>query len=131
MAWFWFSSWIWENVSDVEPHLKTLESGLKERKFVGGESLGFVELAANVIVWLFVAQEVLGLLTEEKFPTVHEWYQRFADDAVFKECAPPRELFIAYYKALFGASTASKWRVGLCMSLSWWERNLSSHLCIS
>ena len=72
--------------------------------------MGFVELAANVIVWLFVAQEVLGLeiLTEEKFPTVHEWYQRFADDAVFKECAPPRERLIAYYKALFGASTASK-----------------------
>ena len=99
-----------EAIEETRPHLKTLESGLKERKFVGGESLGFVELAANVIVWLFVAQEVLGLeiLTEEKFPTVHEWYQRFADDAVFKECAPPRERLIAYYKALFGASTASK-----------------------
>ncbi|KAJ9698549.1 hypothetical protein PVL29_007562 [Vitis rotundifolia] len=99
-----------EAIEETRQHLKTLESGLKERKFVGGESLGFVELAANVIVWLFAAQEVLGLeiLTEEKFPTLHEWSQRFVDDAVFKECAPPRERLIAYYKVLYGASTASK-----------------------
>ncbi|KAL6340954.1 hypothetical protein AAG906_032065 [Vitis piasezkii] len=98
-------------IEEIQEQLKTLESELKEKKFFGGESLGFVDIAANIIVFLLVAQEALGLmeiLTEEKFPVLHEWYQRLVDDAVFKECVPPRERHLGFFKARFGSSTASK-----------------------
>ena len=97
-------------IEEIQEQLKTLESELKEKKFFGGESLGFVDIAANTIVWLVVAQEAFGveILTEEKFPAVHELYQRLADEAVFKECMPPKEQLIPYLKVRLGASTASK-----------------------
>ena len=97
-------------IEEIQEQLKTLESELKEKKFFGGESLGFVDIAANTIVWLVVAQEALGMeiLTEEKFPVLHEWYERLVDDAVFKECVPPRERHLGFFKARFGSSTASK-----------------------
>ncbi|KAJ9698547.1 hypothetical protein PVL29_007561 [Vitis rotundifolia] len=98
-----------EVIEEIQEHLKTLESELKEKKFSGGESLGFVDIAANIIFWLLVVQETLGLdiLTEDKFPGLHEWYQRLADDAVFKECVP-RERLLGAFKVRFGALTASK-----------------------
>ncbi|XP_034687210.1 glutathione S-transferase U7-like isoform X2 [Vitis riparia] len=48
-------------IEEIQEHLKTLESELKEKKFFGGESLGFVDIAANIIFWLLVVQETLGL----------------------------------------------------------------------
>ena len=97
-------------IEEIQKQLKTLESELKEKKFFGGESLGFVDIAANTIVWLVVAQEALGMeiLTEEKFPVLHGWYQRLVDDAVFKECMPPREQHLSFVKVRFGSSTPSK-----------------------
>ena len=96
-------------IEEIQEHLKTLESELKEKKFFGGESLGFVDIAANIIFWLLVVQETLGLdiLTEDKFPGLHEWYHRLLDDAVFKECVSMERL-LASFKVRFGALTASK-----------------------
>ncbi|KAL6341163.1 hypothetical protein AAG906_032279 [Vitis piasezkii] len=89
-----------EAIEEAQQHLKTLESELKEKKIFGRESLGFVDIAAHLLVWLVVAQEAFGveILTEEKFPAVHELYRRLADEAVFKECMPPKEQLIAYLK---------------------------------
>ncbi|RVW66180.1 hypothetical protein VitviT2T_008238 [Vitis vinifera] len=99
-----------EAIEEAQQHLKTLESELKEKKIFGRESLGFVDIAAHLLFWLVVAQEAFGveILTEEKFPAVHELYQRLADEAVFKECMPPKEQLIAYLKVRLGAWTASK-----------------------
>ena len=98
-----------EAIEEAQQHLKTLESELKEKKIFGRESLGFVDIAAHLLVWLVVAQEALGVeILTEKFPAVHELYQRLADEAVFKECMPPKEQLIAYLKVRLGAWTASK-----------------------
>ena len=60
-------------IEEIQEQLKTLESELKETKFFGGESLGFVDIAANILVWLLVAQEALGFVgtftNKTKLPT--------------------------------------------------------------
>ncbi|KAJ9681873.1 hypothetical protein PVL29_017983 [Vitis rotundifolia] len=99
-----------EAIGETHEHLKTLESELKEKKFFGGESWGYLDIAAMFIIWLGIAQEALGVefVPEEKFPRLHKWQQRLVDeDAVFKECVP-REKLGAFFKARFGSSAASK-----------------------
>ena len=128
-----------EAIGETHEHLETLESELKEKKFFGGESRGYLDIAAMVIIWLGIAQEALGVefIPKEKFPRLHEWQQRLVEDAVFKECVPPREKLGAFFKARFGSSAASKWRVGLCLSNKWMGRwydperitLISSHIC--
>lgn len=105
-------------IEDLQEQLKTLESELKEKKFFGGESVGYLDIAANVIVWLAVGQEAVGMqiLTEEKHPVLLEWHQRVLEDAVFKECVPPREKHLGQLKVKFGSPPTSAWRsVGLCL----------------
>ena len=99
-----------EGVEEAQQHLKVLETQLKEKKFFGGERLGFVEITAGLIVCIVVAQGAMGveILTQDKFPALHELTQKFADDDVFKQCVPPREQHSAYFKALWGALAASK-----------------------
>eukprot|EP00261_Vitis_vinifera_P038993 XP_019080236.1 PREDICTED: probable glutathione S-transferase [Vitis vinifera] len=99
-----------EAIGETHEHLETLESELKEKKFFGGESWGYLDIAAMVIIWLGIAQEALGVefIPKEKFPRLHKWQQRLVEDAVFKECVPPREKLGAFFKARFGSSAASK-----------------------
>ena len=99
----WKTLLVGENERDAaieEAHqlLKTLENELKGKKFFGGESLGFLDVAGNVVVWLEVSQEALGmnLLDKEKFPILHEWCERVLDDDAFKQVMPPKEKLLAF-----------------------------------
>lgn len=99
-----------EAIEEAQLHLASVETQLKEKKFFGGERLGFVEIVASVLVWIDVAQEAMGgeILTQDKFPGVHELTQRFAQDAVFNQCLPPMEQLIAHMKGHVEAAKASK-----------------------
>jgi glutathione S-transferase len=58
-------------VEEASEILKFLEKELKEKRFFGGESIGMVDIAANIIgFWLGACEEASGveLLTREKFP---------------------------------------------------------------
>lgn len=98
-----------EAIGEAQQHLETLERALKGKALFEGGKLGFVEISANVLLWLLVAQEAMevGILTEE-FPTLYGLCQRLADNAIFMGCFPPREKLIASCKAQFGAMTSSK-----------------------
>ncbi|RVW56679.1 Glutathione S-transferase U7 [Vitis vinifera] len=54
-------------IEEIQEHLKTLE-----------KTLG------------------LDILTEDKFPGLHEWYHRLLDDAVFKECVSMERLLASF-----------------------------------
>ncbi|XP_034687208.1 glutathione S-transferase U7-like [Vitis riparia] len=97
-------------IEEAHQQLKTLENELEEKRFFGGGGLGFVDVAANILVWLGVSQEALGMniIGEEKFPILHAWTQRLFDDAVFKQCVPPREKHVAYSRVHFESLTAHK-----------------------
>lgn len=77
--------------------LKLLENELKDNKFFGGETIGFVDIAANLIGhWLKPAQEALelDLLSKEKCPKLWDWCDEFVNHSVVKETLPPTDNLI-------------------------------------
>jgi glutathione S-transferase len=91
--------------------LKMLENELKE-DFFGGETLGYVDIAAMTIpFWFTLVQEVGGVepLTEEKFPILYKWICKLHDMDVVNECRPPKEKLLAHIRAQMEAlKTAPK-----------------------
>ncbi|XP_042500994.1 probable glutathione S-transferase [Macadamia integrifolia] len=116
----WTAVWIacWSEGKEQEKameeaweHLRTLENELKGKKFFGGETIGFVDIAANFIAfWVGVFEEVTGikLLDEEKLPILCRWIEEFLSCDVVKECLPPRDELIMFFQARKEAITASK-----------------------
>ena len=91
--------------------LKFLENELKEKRFFGGETIGLVDIAANVIgFWVGVFEETTGveLLTKEKFPKLSNWTNEYVSNSFIKENLPPRDKLIAYFRNRFGIPNASK-----------------------
>ena len=86
--------------------LKLLENELKDKKFFGGENIGFVDIVADYIggYWLRDVQEIVGvkILTREKFPKLCEWSDDFVNHVVIKENLPPRDKLIAFFRTRFG-----------------------------
>nr|GMD45022.1 probable glutathione S-transferase [Ipomoea batatas] len=91
--------------------LKILDSELKNKKFLGGETFGLADLAANFIaLWMGVFEEVIGVelgVTEEKFPHLYRWKQDFLNCDVIKETFPPRDKLVALYNKRFNPEAAS------------------------
>nr|GMD46516.1 probable glutathione S-transferase [Ipomoea batatas] len=91
--------------------LKILDSELKNKKFLGGETFGLADLAANFIaLWMGVLEEVIGVelgVTEEKFPNLYRWKQDFLNCDLIKETFPPRDKLVAFYNKRFNPEAAS------------------------
>ncbi|KAK6938101.1 Glutathione S-transferase, N-terminal, partial [Dillenia turbinata] len=98
-------------VREAREHLKTLESGLAGKRFFGGESIGFVDIAAGWIgIWARVTEEIAGIkLIDEEVALLDTWFKDFLELPVIKECLPPRdrllELNQGFHKMLTAAST--------------------------
>ncbi|XP_056170706.1 glutathione S-transferase U8-like [Syzygium oleosum] len=91
--------------------LKSLEGELKDKKFFGGNNLGFVDIAANFVgFWIGVVQEAGGLeiLTPDRFPRLCRWAEEFRSCLVVKENLPPRDRLYALFKARFEKISGSK-----------------------
>ncbi|KAK9920553.1 hypothetical protein M0R45_029107 [Rubus argutus] len=86
--------------------LKLLENELMDKKFFGGENIGFVDIVADFVggYWLRYFQETVGLkiLTREKLPKLCEWSDEFVNHVVIKETLPPRDKLIALFHTRFG-----------------------------
>ncbi|XP_030515102.1 probable glutathione S-transferase [Rhodamnia argentea] len=86
--------------------LSVLEAELKDKqkRFFGGDTVGFVDIAGNFIgYWIGVIQEVAGvrLLTPDKFPVLCKWSEDFQNSPIIRENLPPREQLFAFFKARF------------------------------
>lgn len=96
-----------EVIEEIQQQMKNLEGELKlkEKKFFGGECLGFLDIVGSIIIWLLVAQEALGMevLNQEKLPLLHEWLQRLVEDSIFKECVPPKDRHLHFFKLKYGS----------------------------
>ncbi|KAL8469786.1 hypothetical protein ACS0TY_019812 [Phlomoides rotata] len=92
-----------EAMAQAAGNLKYLEEQLKGKKFFGGESIGYLDIAfgwmANLIS---ILEEIadLKLIDAETFPCLSAWMNNFADDPVIKECWPPRDKMIEKFKAM-------------------------------
>uniref|UniRef100_A0A3Q7F2D6 Probable glutathione S-transferase n=1 Tax=Solanum lycopersicum TaxID=4081 RepID=A0A3Q7F2D6_SOLLC len=88
--------------------LKYLDNELQNKKFFGGDSIGFVDIVASYIaLWFGAIQEAIGmeLLTEQKFPKLSKWIDEFLCCRIVKENLPNREVLVPLYKAQFAAAT--------------------------
>ncbi|XP_059296430.1 probable glutathione S-transferase [Lycium ferocissimum] len=88
---------------------KVLNNELKDKKFFGGDKIGFVDIAANFIgFWIGIVEEATGivLVTSEKFPHLCAWRDDYCSHV--KENMPNREMLLGYFKARAeAASTAT------------------------
>ena len=93
-----------KTVEEAIELLKILENELKDKKYFGGETVNFVDIAGNFIAhWLPVLQQVCGveILNEERFPKLCQWSDEFVNRSVVKEVFPPRDKLNALFKARF------------------------------
>nr|CAN78656.1 hypothetical protein VITISV_006850 [Vitis vinifera] len=91
-------------------NLKFLEEELKGKKFFGGETIGFVDLALGWLGNLIsILEEIVGLkvVDGEKFPLLSAWMQDFADAPIIKDNWPPRDRMIVKFQALRDATIAA------------------------
>ncbi|CAH2054404.1 unnamed protein product [Thlaspi arvense] len=97
-------------VEEAYERLTCLENELGDKQFFGGETIGFVDIAADFIAyWLGIAQEASGvtIMTAEKFPKLQRWSENFVGNNVIKEVLPPKQKLVALFKAQFGNVTSS------------------------
>lgn len=97
-------------VEEAYEGLKYLEEELGDKQFFGGETIGFVDIAADFIAyWFGIAQEASGvmIMTAEKFPKLQRWSQNFVGNNIIKEVLPPKEKLMALFKAQFGNNASN------------------------
>ncbi|KAK4738302.1 hypothetical protein R3W88_001999 [Solanum pinnatisectum] len=88
--------------------LRYLENELQNKKFFGGDNIGFIDIVASYIaLWFGAIQEAIGmeLLTKQKFPKLSKWIDEFLSSRIVKENLPTREVLVPLYKAQFEAAT--------------------------
>ncbi|KAI3444894.1 hypothetical protein Pfo_001559 [Paulownia fortunei] len=92
-----------EATAQAAGNLQFLEEQLKGKKFFGGETIGYLDLAfgwmANLIS---ILEEIVDmkLVDAEIFPLLSAWMSNFSDDRVIKEYWPPRDKMIEKFKAM-------------------------------
>lgn len=83
--------------------LGKIEGVIKEKKYFGGEWIGYLDLAFGWIVYLIPVFEIVGsmqLIEEEKFPAITAWIRNFLSHPVIKDKLPPRDDLVVYFEKL-------------------------------
>ncbi|KAM6568153.1 hypothetical protein CsatB_016138 [Cannabis sativa] len=88
-------------IESVQESLGFLEKEIEGKKYFGGESIGYLDLALGWIpLCLDVWEEVgeMKLFQEEKFPCLHQWCKTFLmENLVMAELSPSRETLVELY----------------------------------
>ncbi|KAF7137433.1 hypothetical protein RHSIM_Rhsim07G0046800 [Rhododendron simsii] len=91
-----------EGIPKVMENLKYIEEELEGKKFFGGATIGFTDIALGWTANLLgVIEEVTGIkfIDAHKFPQISEWMHNFCDVPVIKANWPPRDKLITKYQA--------------------------------
>ncbi|XP_060217891.1 glutathione transferase GST 23-like [Lycium barbarum] len=90
-----------EALGPAMQNLELLEEQLKEKKFFGGEEIGYLDLVFGWLAYLLdVFEEAidLKLFDAGKFPHLSAWMKNFYDAPVIKEHCPPRDKLVTKYQ---------------------------------
>ena len=88
-------------IEQITEQLKLLENELKGKEYFSGQSIGYLDIVANVLVfWFGNVQEALGvdMFTEEKFPIIFEWIEKLVKIDTVNECLIPKEKHLDYIR---------------------------------
>ncbi|XP_065878567.1 glutathione S-transferase U7-like [Euphorbia lathyris] len=94
-------------IEQVGDEMRVLEKELKGKKYFGGESIGYVDIAAFFILNMFLIREQvmeIGLISKQKFPVILEWMENMKEIDVVKQCLPPKDKHLAYITAMVASS---------------------------
>ena len=101
-----------KGVKEARENLKILESGLGEKRFFGGDKIGFVDIAVGWIgCWVRLTEEVaeVNLVDAETMPLLNAWFESFLELPTIKECIPPWDKLLEhnhnFHKVLTAGST--------------------------
>lgn len=73
---------------------------LKGRRFFGGDTVGYMDIAACVLApWLSVLEEVNGVtvVEEEEYPALRRWSKEYNSYEALKQCIPDRDRLVDYF----------------------------------
>ncbi|KAF3622206.1 putative glutathione S-transferase [Capsicum annuum] len=99
-----------KGLDEVSEVLKYLDNELQDKKFFGGDNIGFLDIVASYIaLWFGAIQEAIGmeLLTKQKFTKLSKWIDEFLCCGIVMEHLPTRESLVPLYIAQFEAAKAS------------------------
>ncbi|XP_073066560.1 probable glutathione S-transferase [Primulina eburnea] len=89
--------------------LKFLDDEVKGKKFFGGDTIGFVDIAVSCgAYWCGIISEVVGveLITKDKLPNLCKWIDEFVNYSFVKENLPDQDTLTQVFKAIFLGSAA-------------------------
>lgn len=95
---------------EARENLKILESGLGGKQFFGGESIGFVDIAAGWIgLWARIVEEIaeVNLIDTETMPLLNAWFGRVLEFPTLKECLPPQDIWLEHNRGFHKILTAA------------------------
>ncbi|KAK4478546.1 hypothetical protein RD792_014028 [Penstemon davidsonii] len=90
-----------------------LENELKGNKLFWGDTIGLVDIAANLIGhWYGIFEEFNGimqppLITKDKFPNLCEWVDKYTNRSFVKENLPPKDKLAQLYMDRIQAAKAA------------------------
>ncbi|KAG8391383.1 hypothetical protein BUALT_Bualt01G0182000 [Buddleja alternifolia] len=92
-----------EAVAAAVGNLKFIEELLKGKKFFGGETIGYLDLAFDWLANLIsIMEEIIHLkfVDAEIFPLLSAWMNNFSTHPMIKDCWPLRQKMVEKFKAI-------------------------------
>ncbi|KAL0545168.1 hypothetical protein IC582_020314 [Cucumis melo] len=92
-----------KGLEETEETLEPLEKELQNKKFFGGNKIGFVDIVGTVIAyWIPAIEEAFGfeVLTTKKFPNLTKWSEEIVNQSVVKQVLPLKSNLVAYLQVV-------------------------------
>ena len=101
-----------KEVEKAKEALQVIDGELKAKgkKFFGGDTVGFLDVAMGWIpTWIAAVEKTVDveIYDPEKFPFVDEWIQNFTQVPVVKETLPDPDKLVEHFKLLLSYKPAS------------------------